>query len=134
MENFATLAKAVSDPNRLRTLKILESGELCVCQITAVLGLATPTVSAHLAVLRRAGLIEQRRDGRWIHYRLARPAKGSAEARLLALAIDALAGAPQTAVDQDTLARVCAVPVESLCAPGAGAREVVNSGKRKEPA
>lgn len=117
MEHFAALAKAVSDPNRLRTLKILESGELCVCQITAVLGLATPTVSAHLAVLRRAGLIEQRRDGRWIYYRRALPAKGSTEARMLALAGDALANTPEAAEDQDSLRRISALPVESLCAP-----------------
>ena len=59
-------------PVRLRILAMLRDGELCVCQMTALLELATSTVSAHLADLKRAGLVSERKDGRWVFYRLAR--------------------------------------------------------------
>lgn len=62
--------KAVGDPNRVRILKILEGGELCVCQVIAVIGLGQSTISKHLFVLRAAGLIKDRRDKKWILYSL----------------------------------------------------------------
>lgn len=63
LETFETVAKAVADPSRVRILKLLEGGELCVCQITTVVDLAPATVSKHLAALKTAGLVQQRRDG-----------------------------------------------------------------------
>jgi ArsR family transcriptional regulator len=65
--------RAVSDRTRLRILHLLLPGELCVCDLVAVLRLSQPMVSRHLAYLRRAGLVECRRDGPWCHYRLAAP-------------------------------------------------------------
>lgn len=62
--------KAASDPTRVRILKILEKGEMCVCQIIAVLTLGQSTVSKHLFLLRAAGLIKDRRDKKWVHYSL----------------------------------------------------------------
>lgn len=76
---LAGLYQALSDPTRLRILAILAdapagtSGELCVCHIHAGLNLSQPTVSRHLATLRRAGLVTARRRGVWMHYRLVRP-------------------------------------------------------------
>ena len=67
LETFEIVAKAVADPSRVRILKLLEGGELCVCQITAVLDLAAGTVSKHLAALRTAGLLQQRKDGKWLN-------------------------------------------------------------------
>jgi ArsR family transcriptional regulator len=63
--------KALSDRTRLRILALLVDGELCVCHIHDVLRLPQPTTSRHLAYLRRAGLVEARREGTWMHYRLA---------------------------------------------------------------
>ena len=63
--------KALSDPNRVKILKMLAKKELCVCEITAVLGLAQPTVSKHLKVLEDAGLVQSSKDGLWVNYRLA---------------------------------------------------------------
>ncbi len=60
--------KALSDETRLRILKLLENGELCVCDIVAALDMVQPKVSFHLGVLRDAGLIKDRKQGRWIHY------------------------------------------------------------------
>jgi ArsR family transcriptional regulator len=63
--------KALADTTRLRIVGLLRSGEVCVCDIHESLGLPQPTVSRHLAYLRRCGLVATRRDGLWVHYRLA---------------------------------------------------------------
>jgi ArsR family transcriptional regulator len=64
------ITKALSDIQRLRILMMLRAGELCVCQIIEVLGLAPSTVSKHLSVLSEADLVTSRKEGRWAHYRL----------------------------------------------------------------
>ena len=71
MLEILNITKALSDENRVRALMILTDGELCVCQIIEMLGLAPSTVSKHMSILRLAGLVETRKDGRWIYYRLA---------------------------------------------------------------
>lgn len=65
------LFQALADATRLRILGLLLTGEVCVCDIHESLKIAQPKASRHLAYLRRAGLVETRRDGLWIHYRLA---------------------------------------------------------------
>ena len=62
------LFKALSDPNRLRILKMLQSKSLCVCEIKDVLNLATSTVSKHLSILRDTGFIIEEKDGKWVNY------------------------------------------------------------------
>ena len=62
--------KALAHPIRLRILALLRGGELCVCQVTAILGLAPSTISEHLSLLRRAGLIAEHKDGKWVFYGL----------------------------------------------------------------
>jgi ArsR family transcriptional regulator len=62
--------KALSDETRLRIIKLLEEGELCVCDITAALDMVQPKVSFHLCALKEAGLIKDRKQGKWIHYSL----------------------------------------------------------------
>ncbi len=64
--------KALSDPSRIRIIKMLETRELCVCEIREVLGLSTSTVSKHLSILRDAGLIADSKDGKWVNFRLNR--------------------------------------------------------------
>ena len=66
-----TLFKALADVTRLRILGLLLTGEVCVCQIHESLTIPQPKASRHLSYLRRAGLVEARRDGLWVHYRLA---------------------------------------------------------------
>ena len=70
LQSAIGVLKAMGHPVRLRILAMLRGGELCVCQMTALLDLATSTVSAHLADLKRAGLVTERKDGRWVFYRL----------------------------------------------------------------
>jgi ArsR family transcriptional regulator len=65
------ITRALSDSGRVRILLALRRGELCVCQITELFGLATSTVSKHLSILSHAGLIVPRKSERWVYYRLA---------------------------------------------------------------
>ncbi len=71
MESFINQAKAVSDPTRIRMLKLLEGGELCVCEIMEVLDLVQSTASKHLNILKMAGLVDSRKVGTWSYYRLS---------------------------------------------------------------
>ncbi len=70
MEKLSAYFKALSDETRLRILKLLEDGELCVCDITAALQMTQPNISFHLSILKEAGLIKDRKEGRWNHYQL----------------------------------------------------------------
>jgi ArsR family transcriptional regulator, arsenate/arsenite/antimonite-responsive transcriptional repressor len=64
------VTKALADENRVRMLLALRGGELCVCQITELFGLAASTISKHLSILYQAGLVDSRKEGRWIYYSL----------------------------------------------------------------
>jgi ArsR family transcriptional regulator, arsenate/arsenite/antimonite-responsive transcriptional repressor len=68
---LTAVTKALADGSRLRAIFALQGGELCVCQIIELLDLAPSTVSKHMFLLRNAGLVEARKDGRWIYFRLA---------------------------------------------------------------
>lgn len=70
MQELLNTFKALSDETRLRILKLLERGELCVCDIVAALDMIQPKVSFHLGVLKDAGLIKDRKQGKWIHYNI----------------------------------------------------------------
>ncbi|MEJ2078826.1 MAG: metalloregulator ArsR/SmtB family transcription factor [Acidobacteriota bacterium] len=70
LQDFMDIARALADESRVRTLLALKQGELCVCQITEILDLAPSTVSKHMALLRQARLVDSRKEGRWIYYRL----------------------------------------------------------------
>ena len=70
MNDLLQVFKALSDETRLRIIKLLEHGELCVCDIVASLDIIQPKISFHLGVLKEAGLVKDRRVGKWIHYRL----------------------------------------------------------------
>ena len=71
MQELTTIARALDNESRLRILMSLQAGELCLCQIIELLGLAPSTVSKHVELLRVAGLVDRRKDGRWHYYRLA---------------------------------------------------------------
>ena len=104
--------KALAHPVRLRILALLEGGELCVCRVVAVLGLAYSTVSAHLRELRRTGLVDERKEGRWVYHRLPddRAARAVVEDELHRLRDDV-----RLMADADLLRRVCCIPAGDLC-------------------
>ena len=74
LEQVTLLTKALADETRLRILGVLKDQELCACQIIELFELANSTISKHLAILRQAGLIQTRKQGRWIYFsRVAEP-------------------------------------------------------------
>jgi ArsR family transcriptional regulator len=102
METLARRLKALSDPTRLRIVRLLGHGELCVCDVMAALDLPQSRVSRHLAYLDNSGWVSGTRKGKWVYYSLAEPAD-PVQARLLA----ALRGTlPDLAVARDDDARL----------------------------
>lgn len=116
MRDFEIVLKAAADPTRTRILKLLEHGGLCVCQVQAVLGLAASTVSKHLALLKQAGLVEDRRHGKWIEYALATPPAGPFVEPVLALLRGPLDRAPEVVADRRRLREVRKIPLDAICA------------------
>jgi DNA-binding transcriptional ArsR family regulator len=102
--------RALGHPARLRIAAMLRNGELCVCQVTAVLDLAPSTVSAHLAKLRRAGCVTERKEGRWVFYSLS----DEGRATLAFLASD-LEGDAKLAADAVVVGKLRAIGPEELC-------------------
>ena len=112
MEKTLKQIKALADGNRLRIVMALSAhDELCVCQITELLQVSTPTVSRHMSVLQNAGLVENRKDARWVHYRLA---SGFPDA-LLNWAQTSVDGSEVISNDRKTLEAIVANPVDELC-------------------
>jgi ArsR family transcriptional regulator, arsenate/arsenite/antimonite-responsive transcriptional repressor len=91
--------KALADKTRLRILALLGNNEVCVCHIHDSLGLPQPTVSRHLAYLRRSGLVVVRRDGVWMHYQVARSLDPAVQ-RVVDSAVEALQQVPSTNQDR----------------------------------
>jgi ArsR family transcriptional regulator len=116
MRDFELAMKAVGDPTRTRILKLLEHGGLCVCQVQAVLGLAPSTVSKHLTILKIAGLVEDRRDGKWIEYALADESRNPHAKPVLDLLQVALERDPAVIADRKRLREIKAIPLTELCA------------------
>ncbi|UCG89098.1 MAG: winged helix-turn-helix transcriptional regulator [Gemmatimonadota bacterium] len=112
LPDLVQIHKALGHPARLRIVAMLKTGELCACQITAVLELAPSTVSAHLAELRRAGLIIERKEGRWVHYRLARSEDVDEIAQWL---WQRVRRDPQVRSDVTVVRQLRKVPVADLC-------------------
>jgi DNA-binding transcriptional ArsR family regulator len=112
-------SKAMGHPTRLRILAMLKPGSLCVCQMTAVLDLAASTVSGHLSELRNAGLVVERKSGKWVNYSLAAdgPATAVLDSMLAALHADS-----QRKADAETVRALKAVPREVLCQAGLNLR------------
>lgn len=113
LSGLVEAAKGLAHPARVRVLSMLASGELCVCQMTSVLDLAPSTVSQHLSVLARGGLVAERKEGKLVFYRLRDDGIG---ARLYAPVLAALADDPVAREDRRLVERLRRVPVARLCA------------------
>jgi len=130
LESAVAVARALGHPARLRTVAALRSGELCVCQVTEILKLAPSTVSAHLKELKRAGLIVERKDGRWVYIGLTANAGVRAVVDASLVSLD---GDPQLADDALFVAELRRMPVELLCRLGYdGARAELDRRTRSE--
>ena len=83
MKEFIRVMKALSDPSRVKILKMLEHKSMCVCEIQSALGLAQPTVSKHLKTLEDAGIVSYRKQGLWVNYHLTETNENPYPAALL---------------------------------------------------
>ena len=115
MRDFMNITKALADENRVRALLALHHGELCVCQITELFGLAVSTVSKHLSILYQAGLVESRKEGRWIYYRLPGKAASSAVREALEWVERSLAAHPRIGADARQLKKILREDRVELC-------------------
>ena len=104
IDQLEAVFKALADKTRLRILSLLGNNEVCVCHLHDSLELPQPTVSRHLAYLRRAGLVDVRRDGVWMHYQVARSLDPAVQTVLNA-AVEALTGVRTTAEDRKQFER-----------------------------
>jgi len=113
IDDLVESAKGLAHPARLRLLAMLAGGELCVCQMTSVLELAASTVSQHLSVLARGGLVAERKEGKLVFYRLR---EDGLAAELLPPILARLAGDPSARADRAVVSRLRRIPIAELCA------------------
>jgi len=106
---LAALFAALADPTRLRLLNLMAGREVCVCYFVEILGQSQPKISRHLAYLRRAGIATARREGKWMHYRIAKPADPGVAA-ILAATLRSLRANPHMQADLARLQRACCAP------------------------
>jgi DNA-binding transcriptional ArsR family regulator len=115
MEEFLSAVRALGDSNRVRALLSLREGELCLCQIIELLGLAPSTVSKHMSILKQAGLVDSRKEERWIYYRLAKYESKHPIARFIEISINTLAEDEIIKKDDEKLKKILRMTPETLC-------------------
>ncbi|MBW1782996.1 MAG: winged helix-turn-helix transcriptional regulator [Deltaproteobacteria bacterium] len=112
MRSFVKVMKALSDPNRVKIIKMLQHKSMCVCEMQAALGIAQPTVSKHLKLLEDAGLVDFRKDGLWVNYHLTEGGGSPYVASLLGNLRHWLEDDPQVA---PLLERLPSIHREDIC-------------------
>jgi DNA-binding transcriptional ArsR family regulator len=115
LESAVEISRALGNRARLRTVAMLRTSELCVCQITEVLELAQSTVSNHVKELRRAGLVTERKDGRWVYFALSADPEA---VTWLDAALSTAGDDPQLEADLRKVEDLLELPVEDLCRLG----------------
>lgn len=110
--------QALGDETRLRLLNLMGDQELCVCYLVEILGESQPNISRHLAYLRRAGLVSARREGKWMHYRIAMPLEAGA-VRVLRDTLEWLKQDKAMQADRARLAKACCSPGKFAALEGA---------------
>ncbi len=113
---FLNIAKALSDENRVRALMMLSRGELCVCQLIEMLGLAPSTVSKHMSILRQARLVEARKQGKWMYYRLSDEDSPKEAVQAIEWVRNSLAKDKRIRADAKQVKRVSKLDRDKLCA------------------
>jgi DNA-binding transcriptional ArsR family regulator len=116
MRNIIHITKALSDENRVRALMMLCQGELCVCQLIQMLGLAPSTVSKHMSILYQAGLVDARKEGRWNYYRLADEDAPEFVLEAIKWVQDSIGRDKRIVRDAKQVKRVCKIDKGQLCA------------------
>lgn len=114
MFEFMSMMKALADSNRVRIVCALQDQEICVCQIVEMLGLAPSTVSKHLSILRQARLIVDRKEGRWMYYRLSDAPRPDVQ-KALELLKESLSEDEQILADRTRVTEIQCIEKEALC-------------------
>jgi len=109
LREMETLYMALADKTRLRLLNLMRDDEICVCFFTEVLSESQPKISRHLAYLRSAGMVEARREGKWMHYSIRWP-EGDGARRALQAAMDWLSTQTEMHRDREKYNEVCCSP------------------------
>lgn len=113
METTLEILKALSDKNRMRVVAALwRFDELCACQITELLQVTGATASRHMGVLLKTGLVDSRKEGRWVYYKLGKPAKTESLFQWLE---GSLAGSDELVADFQALKKIVGITREDLC-------------------
>jgi ArsR family transcriptional regulator len=107
--NLVRVFAALADPTRLRLLNLMNGREVCVCYFVEILKQSQPKISRHLAYLRNAGLVDARRDGKWMHYSIERPQHREA-AKVLDATLESLKADPAMQADLTRLDKACCSP------------------------
>ena len=115
MRDLMAVIKALADENRVRILMSLGPKELCVCQIVELLGLAPSTVSKHIAILKQARLVDSRKEGRWMFYRIAEEDSTVEAKEMTALVARLLADDPQSRDDAKRMKQILKTDRDELC-------------------
>lgn len=115
LSEYVTAIKALSDPHRTRAVMALRDGELCVCQIIELLGLAPSTISKHMSILKLAGLVECRKEGRWVYYALADTGKESNTADSITFTLENLKNDQTIRNDALQLQKIKSMDLATLC-------------------
>jgi ArsR family transcriptional regulator len=116
--DLVTLFAALADPTRLRLLNLIDGREVCVCYFVEILKQGQPKISRHLAYLRKAGIVEARRDGKWMHYRIERPDDARAVS-ILDATLQSLKGDKDMQTDLARLGKACCEPQRFVTLQGA---------------
>jgi len=115
MRDLIKITKALADENRIRVLLALRVGELCACQITELFGLAPSTMSKHLSLLYQAGLVDSRKEGRWIYFRLPDGKTPATAKRAIEWITKAAEAEPRIQEDVETLEKILKLDPSELC-------------------
>jgi ArsR family transcriptional regulator len=118
MRNLLNIFKALSDETRVRILKLLEGGELCICKIMEVLDMKQSRVSRHMGILKNAGLVKDRRDGKWVHYSLNPEPEDLCCKKMISLLAECLKNQETVMRDQKKLQKLLEREKKGLWRPG----------------
>ena len=118
MRNLLNIFKALSDETRVRMLKLLEGGELCICKIMEVLEMKQSRVSRHMGILKNARLVKDRRDGKWVHYSLNPKPEDLCCKEMISLMAECLKNQETVMRDQKKLQKLLEREIKGLWRPG----------------
>jgi ArsR family transcriptional regulator len=116
-DNLAQFFAALADPTRLRLLNLMDGREVCVCYFVEILKQSQPKISRHLAYLRKAGLVDARREGKWMHYKIGGIEGGAA--LILAATLGTLQSDRSMQADLARLSKACCQPQRFVSLQGA---------------